>query len=83
MKMNEVVTFIDWFGEKKSAKIVGVFSDKFEEVKFSGKNILYWSKKGKDYRMVKNKDMESVYLEMKTSRGKTEYILLKDDLFAK
>ena len=78
MKMNETVMFKDWFGEKKPAKIVGIFSDKFEEVKLNGDDVVYWSIKGKDYRKVKDKDINTVYLEMETPRGKTEFIMLED-----
>ena len=38
------VTFNDWFGEKKTAKVVGVFSDKFEDVKMDGKEKILMSK---------------------------------------
>ena len=76
--MNETVMFKDWFGGKKPAKIVGIFSDKFEEMKLNGDDVVYWSKKGKDYRRVKDKDINTVYLEMETPRGKTEYIMLED-----
>ena len=80
-KMN--VTFNDWFGEKKTAKVVGVFSDKFEDGKMDGKEIFYWAKKCKDYRKVKDKDLGSVYFELETPRGKTEFALLEDIISTK
>jgi len=49
-------------------------------VKLNGDDVVYWSIKGKDYRRVKDKDINTVYLEMETPRGKTEFIMLEDVL---
>ena len=40
----------------------------------------YWSKKTKTYRPVKDKDMDTVFLEVESSRGKTDFISLKEVL---
>jgi hypothetical protein len=82
--IGEMVEFKDYCDEIFTAKVVGVFSDKFDNVKFFQHGIVnvpyYWSKKTKSYRSVKEKDLESVYLEVESSRGKTDYILLKESL---
>ena len=41
----------------------------------------YWSKKTKSYRPVKDKDMKSIFLEVESSRGKTDFVLLKEVLY--
>ena len=61
-----------------ASKVVGIFSDKYEDVKFINESFCYWSKKGKDYRNVKEKDMNSIYLEVESTRGKTDFITLDE-----
>jgi hypothetical protein len=53
-------------------------SDKYETIKFENERFCYWSKKGKDYRRVKEKDINSLYLEVESSRGKTDFITLDE-----
>ena len=78
--IGEMVKFRDYCDEIFTAKVVGVFSDKFDAVKFENTAPYYWSKKTNSYRPVKDKDMESIFLEVESSRGKTDYILLKEAL---
>jgi len=78
--IGEMVKFRDYCDEIFTAKVVGVFSDKFDVVKFENTTPYYWSKKTKSYRSVKEKDLESVFLEVESSRGKTDYILIKESL---
>jgi hypothetical protein len=78
--IGEMVKFRDYCDEIFTAKVVGVFSDKFDVVKFDNTTTYYGSKKTKSFRSVKEKDLESVYLEVESSRGKTDYILLKEAL---
>ena len=72
------VRFKDYCDELFTSKVVGIFSDKYEDVKFMGGDFYYWSKKAKDYRNVKEKDMSSIYLELESTRGKTEFITLEE-----
>ena len=76
--IGENVSFKDYCDELFTSKVVGIFSDKYEDVKFMGGDFYYWSKKAKDYRNVKEKDMDSIYLELESTRGKTEFITLEE-----
>ena len=76
--IGENVSFKDYCDELFTSKVVGIFSDKYEDVKFMGGDFYYWSKKAKDYRNVKEKDMNSIYLELESTRGKTEFINLEE-----
>ena len=76
--IGENVMFKDYCDELFTSKVVGIFSDKYEDVKFMGGDFYYWSKKAKDYRNVKEKDMNSIYLELESTRGKTEFITLEE-----
>ena len=48
--IGENVRFKDYCDELFTSKVVGIFSDKYEDVKFMDNSFCYWSKKGKDYR---------------------------------
>ena len=76
--IGENVRFKDYCDELFTSKVVGIFSDKYEDVKFMGGDFYYWSKKAKDYRNVKEKDMNSIYLEVESVRGKTDFITLEE-----
>ena len=76
--IGEMVKFKDYCDEMFASKVVGIFSDKYEDVKFINKSFCYWSKKAKDYRNVKEKDMNSIYLEVESTRGKTDFITLNE-----
>ena len=45
--IGETVKFKDYCNEMYTAKIVGIFSDKYESIKFENERFCYWSKKGK------------------------------------
>ena len=80
------VKFKDYCNETYTATVVDIFSDKFDDVKWMiiGDGEIsrphYWSKKTNTYRPVKDKDMDTVFLEVESSRGKTDFILLKEVL---
>jgi len=76
--IGENVKFKDYCDVTFTSKVVGIFSDKYEDVKFMDGGFYYWSKKAKDYRNVKEKDMNSIYLELESTRGKTEFITLEE-----
>ena len=66
---------------RKTGELLGIYSDNFDEVKYKEK-LVYWSKKTKSWRPVKEKDMGSIILEIK-GKGKTpiEYVLVKELVF--
>ena len=76
--IGETVKFKDYCNEMYTAKIAAIFSDKYVRIKFENVSFYYWSKKGKDYRRVKEKDINSLYLEVESSRGKTDFITLDE-----
>ena len=84
--IGNTVKFKDYCNETYTAAVVDIFSDKFDDVKWMiiGDGEVsrphYWSKKTNTYRPVKDKDMDTVFLEVESSRGKTDFISLKDIL---
>ena len=86
MMIGNTVKFKDYCNETYTATVVDIFSDKFDDVKWMiiGDGEVsrphYWSKKTNTYRPVKDKDMNTVFLEVKSSRGKTDFISLKEIL---
>jgi|TARA_B100000287_G_scaffold136600_1_gene128534 hypothetical protein len=82
--IGDIVRFKDYCDEIYTAKVVDIFSEKFEDVKWLvlGDGEIsrphYYSKKTKSYRPVREKDMDSLYLEVESLRGKTDFILLKE-----
>ena len=65
--IGENVKFKDYCDVIFTSKVVGIFSDKYEDIKFMDGGFYYWSKKAKDYRNVKEKDMNSIYLELEST----------------
>jgi hypothetical protein len=86
MMIGNTVKFKDYCNETYTVKVVNIFSDKFDDVKWMiiGDGEIsrphYWSKKTNTYRPVKDKDMDTVFLEVESSRGKTDFISLKEVL---
>ena len=84
--IGNTVKFKDYCNETYTATGVDIFSDKFDDVKWMiiGDGEVsrphYWSKKTNTYRPVKDKDMDTVLLEVESSRGKTDFISLKEIL---
>ena len=64
---------------RKSGEVLGVYSDNFDEVKVDNDNLVYWSKKTKSWRPVKEKDMGSIFFEIK-GKGKDpiDYVLVEE-----
>ena len=85
--IGNMVKFKDYCDETYTGKVVDMFSDKFDDIKWlvmgDGELYmpLYWSKKTKSYRPVKDRDMKSIFLEVESSRGKTDFVLLKEVLY--
>ena len=70
------VNFKDEYGDVRSGEVLTIDSDKFDEIKWD-EVPKYWSKKTKSYRPVKDKDMESIYCEIK-GREYSDYIYLNE-----
>ena len=64
---------------RKSGEVLGVYSDNFDEVKVDKDILVYWSKKTKSWRPVKEKDMGSIFFEIK-GKGKDpiDYVLVEE-----
>jgi len=67
---NKVKYSTEW-GERISGEIVGVLSDmdSYEDMKLEDGVAYYWSKKMSKYTPVKEKNINSVFLEIKTFGG--------------
>jgi hypothetical protein len=72
------VNFKDEYGDVRSGEVLTIDSDKFDEIKWD-EVPKYWSKKTKSYRPVKEKDMETVYIEIE-GRDYNDFVLLGDVL---
>jgi len=83
--IGNIVSYLNEYEEKVSGEVTDISSDRFDDVKWLtiGDGELarphYWSKKKKSYEPVKDKDMDSIYLEVK-GRECFDYIYLKDVL---
>ena len=83
--IGENVSFKNEYGELQSGLAVNIGSDKFDDVMWlsseneNGKasGVCYWSKKKKSYELVKEKDIDSIYVEVK-GRQYSDFIYLKD-----
>ena len=79
------VSYLNEYDELKTGLAVNIGSDKFDDVKWlSSENengtacgVCYWSKKKKSYELVKEKDIESIYLEVK-GREYSDFIYLRE-----
>ena len=58
------VKWMDEYGDINSGEVLDISSDKFDDVKYEGA-YMYWSKKTKSNRPVKDKDMDSMFFEIK------------------
>ena len=80
-----MVKFKDYCDETYTGKVVDMFSDKFDDIKWlvMGDGELsmphYWSKKTKKYVPVREKHEASVFFEIQTSTG-VEYVTAKEFL---
>ena len=83
--IGEKVSYLNEFEERVTGEVTGISSDRFDEVTWlvlgDGEMARphYWSKKKKSYEPVKDKDMNSVYLEVK-ARRRYEFIYLNEVL---
>ena len=76
---------VEYYNEYKD-KLVGVIEnidsdmDSYEEVKLKNGVPLYYSKKMKKYVPVKKKNIDTIFLTVKNTLGKVDYIMLNDAL---
>ena len=63
--VGDTVTYMsgdcDPFKIEKVGVITEISSDNFDEVKLDNNNLVYWSKKTKSYRVLKEKDSDSIF----------------------
>ena len=81
LKIGNEVSFENEVGDIYSGVITEVLSDSYDDVRLENGEVEYWSKKTKSYRPVKDRDMKSIFLEVESSRGKTDFVLLKEVLY--
>ena len=83
--IGEEVSYLNEYDELKTGLAVNIGSDKFDDVKWlsseneNGKahGVCYWSKKKKSYELVKEKDIDSIYIEVK-GREYSDFIYLRE-----
>ena len=77
MNIGDVVSYTGDFGESKIEKISAIGSDKdsYEDVKLENGVFLTYSKKLKKYVPVKDKSLDSIYLEVEGKGGALDFIL--------
>ena len=82
MKYNigDTVKFKTEYEETKSGKIVNVASemDSYEEMRLKDGIALYWSKKMKKWTPVKEKNRDTVFLEVELLRGGYNFIYMEE-----
>jgi hypothetical protein len=77
MNIGDVVTYVGEYGESKIAKILAIGSDKdsYDDVKLENGVFLTYSKKLKKYVPLKEKSLDSIYLEVEGTGGSLDFIL--------
>jgi len=77
MNIGDVVTYVGEYGESKIAKILAIGSDKdsYDDVKLENGVFLTYSKKLKKYVPLKEKSLDSIYLEVEGKGGSLDFIL--------
>lgn len=81
--IGEMVSYLNEYDEKVTGEVTDISSDRFDDVKWlmlgDGEMARphYWSKKKKSYEPVKDKDMSSIYLEVKGKKS-FDFIYLEE-----
>jgi len=80
INIGDNVTYTDAYKSKRIGEIQEVSSDmdSYEEMRLKDGVPYYFSKKLTKFVPVKPKNMHTVYLTLKTIKGKTDYILFDD-----
>ena len=79
LKIGNEVSFENEIGDTFSGVITEVLSDSYDDVRLRNGEVEYWSKKTKKYVPVREKHEDSVFFEIKTSKG-LEYASPKEFL---
>tara|TARA_B100000482_G_scaffold183157_1_gene157806 strand:+ start:975 stop:1244 length:270 start_codon:yes stop_codon:yes gene_type:complete len=81
INIGDKVSYSNMYNEKRVGEIIEVCSDmdSYEEMRLKDGVPFYYSKKLSKFVPVKPKNMSTVYLTLKTTRGKTDYIMFEDD----
>ena len=77
MNIGDVVKYVGEYGEAKIAKLPAIGSDKasYTDVTLQDGVFLTYSKKLKKYVPVKEKSLDSIYLEVEGKGGALDFIL--------
>jgi len=82
MNIGDTIVFYNEYKDKLVGVIENIDSDKdsYEDMKLKDGVPLYYSKKLKKYVPVKEKNLDSIFLTIKNSLNKVEFIMLNDVL---
>jgi len=82
MNIGDTIVFYNEYKDKLVGVIEKIDSDKdsYEDMKLKNGVPLYYSKKLKKYVPVKEKNLDSIFLTIKNSLNKVEFIMLNDVL---
>jgi len=75
--IGSVVKWTDEYGSVRNSEVIDIASDMYESVLYEEGVYKYWSKKTKSFRPVKDKNIDSLYLELK-GREYNDFIYLKE-----
>ena len=82
MNIGDTIVFYNEYKDKLVGVIENIDSDmdSYEDMKLKDGVPLYYSKKLKKYVPVKEKNLDSIFLTIKNSLNKVEFIMLNDVL---
>ena len=85
MNIGDKISFLDVHGDTRKGEIIGVGSDKYTGGETGSVDVIledgiffYWSKKTSKYVPVKEKSIDSLFLEVKDTKNCTDFILPKE-----
>ena len=69
MIIGDNVKFVNELGDSYVGVLSDVLSDSYDDVRLTNSGVEYWSKKTKKYVPVREKHKDSIFFEIKTSKG--------------
>ena len=69
MSIGDNVKFVNELGDSYVGVVSDVLSDSYDDVRLTNSGVEYWSKKTKKYVPVREKHKNSIFFEIKTSKG--------------
>ena len=69
LTIGDNVKFVDEYDVTHKGKLTEVLSDAHDDVRLEDGTVEYWSKKTKKYVPVREKHKNSIFFEIKTSKG--------------